>query len=152
MKIFSKEGKELIQLTKLDIIQKTGFPYFKQIKDFIHMVNTNKEKFIKMKEFKTLKIPENLKYEFGNQEIKETFKEELEKILKFSQNNNKILIFLSGSFWKKMINVFENPDANNIYYLYYLRGNFKNYFNIVEEKFKENNKLKPLYKNAEETD
>lgn len=76
----------------------SGFTYFKRIEDLFHILNIKKEKFVKMNGFKALKIPKKLDYKL---EDPDKFIEELEDILSFSQKQKKLLLFLSGNFWKK---------------------------------------------------
>ena len=122
-----------------------GFTYFKRIEEFINIINEKKEKLIKMAGFKTIKIPRQLDYKL---ESPERFVGELSSILDFSQKEKKLLLFLSGSFWKEITEVLGKPLGNNIYYLFQLRENFKKYFKFVKEHFK---KEHAIYKNAEET-
>ena len=127
-------------------LETSGFAYFKRIEEFIKIINENKMKLVKMTGFKTLKIPTKLNY---NLENPEAFIKELNDILYFSQNQTKLLIFFSGTFWKKMTEVLGRPSADNIYYLFQLRKNFKEYLKFVNEHYKKEHNI---YLNAEETD
>lgn len=75
-----------------------GLAYFKLIEEFFHVLNVKNEKLVKMTGFRTLKMPKQVKYELTDQE---KFIKELEDILDFSLKQKKILLFLSGTFWKK---------------------------------------------------
>ena len=129
-----------------ETLDKAGFVYFKQIEEFIHVVNIKKEKLIKMTNFKTLKIPKQLHYALQNPE---RFIKELTEILQFSINQKKLMIFLSGIFWKKMTESLEKPCAENIDYLYQLRKQFKIYAEFVKEQYKKDH---IFYTNAEDTE
>ena len=123
-----------------------GFAYFNQIEEFVSVVNIKREKLVKMKNFKTLKIPKQLKYILENPE---NFIKELDDILEFSIKQKKLMIFLSGNFWKKMTEVLDKPCADNIVYLFELREKFKKYINFVREQYKKDNLF---YINAEDTE
>lgn len=127
-------------------IETSGFDYFKRIEEFIRTINNKKEKLIKIPKFKALKFPKVLKYDLENPE---QFIKELNEIIEFSQNVNKLLIFLSGIFWKEMTEVLEKPSADNIDNLFNLRKSFKVYLEFVKNKY---TKEHAIYKNAEETD
>ena len=129
-----------------DKLNDAGFVYFKFIEEFIHVVSTKKEKLVKMIDFKALKIPEQLKYNLTNPE---NFIKELEMILEFSINQKKLILFLSGTFWKKMTEVFEKPCADNIVYLFQLREKCKRYIQLVKEQYE---KKDYIYSNAEDTE
>ena len=128
---------------KLEI---SGFAYFKQIEDFFHVINTKKEKLIKMTDFKALKIPKHLNYKF---EDPDKFIKELEDILDFSKKQKKLMLYLSGTFWKQMSEVLGKPTVDNICNLFQLRVNFKKYLKVVKELYKPEN---TIYKNGEETE
>ena len=127
-------------------LEASGFAYFKKIENFIHVVNINKEKLLKINGFKTLKIPKQIDY---NLENPDKFIEELKEISKFTQNLTKLLIFLSDTFWKGMTEVLGRPSAENIYNLFELREIFKMYLKFVTDHYKKDH---VFYINAEETD
>jgi len=127
-------------------LEASGFAYFKKIEKFIHVVNKNKEKLVKINGFKTLKIPKQIDY---NLENPDKFIEELNEILEFTQNLTKLLIFLSDNFWKEMTEVLGRPSAENIYNLFQLREIFKKYLKFVSDHYKKDH---AFYINAEETD
>ena len=124
----------------------SGFVYFKRIDEFIYVINKKREKLVKMQGFKTLKIPKQLNF---NLENPDKFIKELEEILDFSNKEKKLMVFLSGIFWKGMTEVLDKPSDDNIDNLYKLRGNFKKYLKLVKEIYKIDH---VIYKNAEETD
>ena len=103
--------------------------YFKTIEDFIHIIEMKKEKLLKIKGFKTLKIPKMLNYKVENMKV---FIKELEQILNYSQTQNKLMVFLSETFWKETTKIIEKPSVDNIVYLSDLRKNFKKYFELVK--------------------
>ena len=123
--------------------------YFKEIEEFIYVMNKTKISIINMKNFKTLRFPKNPNYNLKNPE---QFIKELGQIIYFSQDQKKLLLFLPGNFWKRMTETLEklSNDNNNIDYLFHLRENFKKYFKVVKEIYN-NNKGHPIYKDAEET-
>ena len=84
-----------------------------------------------MNNFKTLKLPKNPNYNLKNPD---QFIKELGEILYFSQEQKKLLLFLSGNFWKEMTETLEkiSDDNNNIDYLFQLRENFKKLFRSCE--------------------
>ena len=124
-----------------------GFSHFKQIEDFIHVIFKKEEKLMKISGFKTIKVPKQLDYNLKN---KEKFLKELDAILEFSQKEKKLIIFLSGTFWKEMTEVIDKVSKNNIYFLFKLREIFKKYFNILKELKYQKEHI--FYKNAEEVD
>ena len=128
-------------------LETSGFVYFKQIEEFIHVINKNKAKLVQMTGFKTLKIPKNLKYELKEPD---NLLKELNLILDFSKNKKLLLLFLSGTFWKEMSKIFENPTTDHIVQLFQLRENFKKYFEFIKEQYP--NKEHAFYKNAKEID
>ena len=99
-------------------LETSGFVYFKQIEEFIHVINKNKAKLVQMTGFKTLKIPKNLKYELKEPD---NLLKELNLIFDFSKNKKLLLVFLSGTFWKEMSKIFENPTTDHIVQLFQLR-------------------------------
>ena len=105
--------------------------YFKEIEEFIYVMNKKKKSIIKMNNFKTLKLPKNPNY---NLKKPEQFIKELGEILYFSQEQKKLLLFLSGNFWKEMTETLEkiSDNNNNIDYLFQLRENFKKLFRSCE--------------------
>lgn len=120
-------------------------PYFKEIKQFIHVINNKKEKLVKITGFKALKVPKKINY---NVKEIENFIEELKEALDSSQKQKKLILFLSETFWKGMTQVLGKPSDDNIYYLFQLLKNFKKQFEIVKSLYK---KEYALQKNAEET-
>lgn len=120
-------------------------PYFKEIKQFIHVINNKKEKLVKITGFKALKVPKKINY---NVKEIENFIEELKEALDSSQKQKKLILFLSETFWKEMTQVLGKPSDDNIYYLFQLLKNFKKYFEVVKSLYK---KEYALQKNAEET-
>ena len=124
-----------------------GFSYFKLIEDFIHVIFKKEEKLMKTSGFKTIKVPKQLDYNLKN---KEKFLKELDAILEFSQKEKKLIIFLSGTFWKEMTEVIDKVSKDNIYFLFKLREIFKKYFNILKELKYQKEHI--FYKNAEEVD
>ena len=120
-------------------------PYFKEIKQFIHVINNKKEKLVKITGFKALKVPKKINY---NVKEIENFIEELKEALDSSQKQKKLILFLSETFWKGMTQVLGKPSDDNIYYLFQLLKNFKKYFEVVKSLYK---KEYALQKNAEET-
>ena len=107
-----------------------------------------KEKLLKIKGFKTLKIPKMLNYKVENMKV---FIKELEQILNYSQTQNKLMVFLSETFWKETTKIIEKPSVDNIVYLSDLRKNFKKYFELVKNLYGKEKKDHLFYKNAEET-
>ena len=105
--------------------------YFKEIEEFIYVMNKKKKSIIKKNDFKTLKLPKNPNY---NLKKPEQFIKELGEILYFSQEQKKLLLFLSGNFWKEMTETLEkiSDNNNNIDYLFQLRENFKKLFRSCE--------------------
>ena len=124
----------------------SGFAYCKRIEDFILIINKKKDKLIKIPNFKVLKIPKELKY---NLEKPDKFIEKLNDLINFSKTQKKLILFLSGTFWKGITEVLAKPSADNIYYLYQMRVVFKIYLQLVKDQFK---KEHAIYINAEETD
>lgn len=120
-------------------------PYFKEIKQFIHVINNKKEKLVKITGFKALKVPKKINY---NVKEIENFIEELKEALDSSKKQKKLILFLSETFWKEMTQVLGKPSDDNIYYLFQLLKNFKKYFEVVKSLYK---KEYALQKNAEET-
>ena len=127
-------------------LELSGFAYFKKIEEFIYVINKKKDKLIQIQNFKILKLPKQLKY---NIEKADKFISELEEIIKYSGEKKKLLLFLSGTFWKGMSEIFGKPSADNINNLRQMRIIFKNYFKLVKDEFK---KEHAIYINAEETD
>ena len=131
---------------KCETLEVSGFSYFKQIEDFIQVINDYKEKLIEMPKFKALKIPKQLKY---NLKDPLQFRKNLNDIITFSETTKKLMIFLSQSFWKEMTKIFEKPSDENIVNLFNLRKSFKKYLDIVKLHYK---KEHPIYIDAEEAD
>ena len=129
-----------------ETIEISGFDYFKRIEELIHIINDKKDKIVKITKFKALKIPKHLKYDL---ESPEQFIKDLNEIIEYSKNVNKLLIFLSGNFWKEMTEVLGKPSADNIVNLFNLRESFKDYSEFVKTHYKNEH---AIYKNAEETE
>ena len=131
---------------KCQSLEESGFAYFKRIEEFISVINNSKEKLVKIPKFKALKIPKQFKYDLKNPE---EFVGELNEIINFSIEAKKLLIFLSGAFWKEMTEVLGKPSSNNIDNLFNLRESFKTYLKFVRANYK---KEHAIYINAEETE
>lgn len=96
-------------------LEAAGMPYFKEIKQFIHVIKNKKEKLVKITGFKALKVPKKINY---NVKEIENFIEELKEALDSSQKQKKLILFLSETFWKEMTQVLGKPSDDNIYYLF----------------------------------
>lgn len=114
-------------------LEVVGMPYFKEIKQFIHVINNKKEKLVKITGFKALKVPKKINY---NVKEIENFIEELKEALDSSKKQKKLILFLSETFWKEMTQVLGKPSDDNIYYLFQLLKNFKKYFEVVKSLYK----------------
>ena len=124
----------------------SGFAYCKKIEDFINIINKKKDNLIIIQNFKVLQIPKQLKY---NLEKPDEFIQKLTELINFSKTQKKLILFLSGTFWKGITEVLAKPSADNIYNLFQMRVIFKLYLQLVKDQFK---KEHAIYIKAEETD
>ena len=113
-----------------DFCQKCLY-YFKDTGIFFKAIDKNKDIIFSMKDFKPIKT--NTLDDFPNKDIYD----ELDNILNFSENKNKLLLIFENSFWEKFITVFEAPTGENIKYLYRLAKQFRKYLKLIENYYED---------------
>jgi hypothetical protein len=93
------------------------------------------EKLINIENFKPLEL-NNLENKMDQKDINEII-ELLDNIIKFSEKNNKLLIFFIDKFWENLINVYNTSSEAHITLLSQLRNNFELYFELVTNLYKD---------------
>ncbi len=119
--------------------------YLKDINLYLKVLEKNKEKIITIKNFHPLKIIDIDKNTKLN--IKEII-DLIEKIISFSENEKKLLIFFTNEFWKNIIVNYSTATKENITICFKLRNLFERYYNLVIKNEKKENEI--IYSEATE--
>ena len=118
-----------------EFIEKALF-YLKGINMFLRIIEYNKEKIILIKEFKPIEI---IKFDEPNFDIKEIILL-TEKIIKFSKEKNKLLVYFTNQFWDSLLNHCSSHDKENIEICYEVREKFQSYYDLVILIYEKKNK------------
>ena len=110
--------------------------YLQGINTLLTIVEKNKEKIIKIKNFEPIEI--------GQMEDKEKFDFEstikkMESIFKFSKDEKILLVQLKGDFWESLAKRCDEPNLENIKISYKLREEALKYKNLVSDLIKDKN-------------
>ena len=112
----------------------SGLIYLKNLKTFLRIIKNNMEKLINIENFKPLEL-NNLENKMDQKDIIEIV-ELVDNIIKFSEKNNKLLIFFIDKFFENLINICNSSTKENIILLSNLREIFENYFKKVDDLYK----------------
>lgn len=122
--------------------------YIKDIETYLNVINTYKDDFIDYFE-KPIKIKSELKlvkkkFIIDKKEVNEidNIIELIKKIISFSENHKKLLIYLTNHFWSYLLNQYKIADRFNINNCYKLRKLFKEYYKLILNLYKEIDKEK----------
>ena len=106
-----------------------GLFYLDNVNIYLSAINSNKEKIIQIKDFKTIIVPNFESY--SNINLKR-FHKDFNDILTFSENEQKLLIIFPNYFWEGFLKIYENATQENIINCKILRENFLNYYNVLK--------------------
>jgi len=155
----------LINSNAINILEKS-LNYSKDFKNvlivLINIIENNNKKMInkKFKNFRPIKLYQlNLiktKSKDNRQkedEIKSII-DNINKIIEYSKNTKKLIIYFSDEFWIKLLKEYDIPDLENIDNCFKIRNLFKNYFNLINILYKyiTNENLNDEVINVEETE
>ena len=135
--------KYVIKNKGFDIFENSLY-YILDVEIFINVIDKEKENIIERYRnsgFKTIKIKPNLKIKKKEKgkEI-ENIISAIKSIIDFSRKNNKLLIYFNSNFWINILKHYKKPEDLNIYICYKLRELLKEYYNLIEELFKNTKK------------
>lgn len=80
--------------------------YLDDINSFVEIINLNKEKIISINEFEPIPIPNFENYSGFNMKL---FRQYFDEILRFSEQQKKLLVFFSNDFWENLKKLYEKP-------------------------------------------
>ena len=121
--------------------------YIKDIETYVNMINDYKDKiFEKYSNIDPIKIKSELA--LIPRKDKKSKKNELvtiisfiEKIIDFSYDKKKLLVNFTSEFWINLLKKYNKSDIENIDNCYKLRILFKKYHNLVQDLFKDEDKI-----------
>ena len=136
-----------IQNKELKITEKV-LKYIKDLEIFLIVINKHKNDIIDYFE-KPIKVKSELKLEKKNflknqEEVNEIVSiiELIKEIISYSENQNKLLLYLTSQFWTGLLNQYKIPDEYNIDNCYKLRKLFKEYYKLIINIYKDVDKQK----------
>ena len=119
-----------------------ALPYLNELKTYLEVIDKNREKILKIKEFKPIAIRDftfNLKKVKDFQDIINL----IENILNFSEEKERLLIVFPNVFWETLLNNCKESTEDNITICYQLREKFEKYYELVNKLYQnKDNKFK----------
>ena len=85
--------------------------YLRDINTFLDILESNKDKIIKIKEFEPIEIPDIKDDEEINFGI---INPKIESLISFSKEKKKLIIYLKGKFWEGLVNKCKEISKENI--------------------------------------
>ena len=155
----------LINSKAKNILEKS-LNYSKDFKNvlivLINIIENNNKKMInkKFKNFRPIKLYQlNLiktksKENRQKEDELKSIIDNINKIIEYSKNTKKLIIYFSDEFWIKLLKEYDIPDLENIDNCFKIRNLFKNYFNLINILYKyiTNENLNDEVINVEETE
>ena len=111
-----------------DVFINNCIAYLKDINIFLNVLEHHKAKIINIKKFipiKVIDIDKNSKLDIN------IIKDLIEKIIYFSEEENKLLIFFIYQFWENIVNNYSTAIPENITIYYNFRVLFERYYKLV---------------------
>ena len=132
---------EIKKEKKSNIIERI-LHYIDNIETFIYVINENKLDILKKYDDfinKPIALSSNLKLikkaNNNKKEIDDIIKL-IQELIKFSKDNEKLILYLKSEFWINLLKQYNKPDLENINSCYRLRELFKEYYNLIDTLYK----------------